>query len=156
MTAYIRVSAAALAASVGTICGIYAHHVNNNLHASVVKAGLRIADDIYVSRDPYGSRVGCTASWTGHDVVVFSDTNCPNIPGFATTPGYAPPTGDPRFGVVCALSMGDAFNIIASSGTSNSAGLLCDGIRNKGWDENPAMGDDFNNLLQETSRAVRT
>lgn len=146
MTAYIRVSAAALAASVGAICGLNAHPA-----PSTPAKAAPAAQSVF-----YAPRVGCTATWTGHDVVVFSDTNCPSIPGFATTPGYAPPTGDPRFGVVCALSMGDAFNIIASSGTSNSAGLLCNGIRNKGWDENPAMGDDFNNLLQETSRAVRT
>lgn len=145
MTAYIRVAAAATAVAVGAILGLGAHP-GNRKPTAVASAAQSLL---------YAQRVGCTLTWTGRDAVVFTDTPCLAVPGFTTVAGYAPPTGDRRFGVVCALRSGDAFNVIASRGGDDNAGLLCDAIIGKGWSEDPQMGDDFDNVIQESSRAVR-
>lgn len=146
MTAYIRVAAAATAASVGAICGLHAHPVPPGPAPAV-----QTVQSVF-----YAPRISCTLTWTGRDAVVFTSDPCTAVPGFTSLDGYAPLIGDPRFGVVCALRSGDAFDIIANRGGTNSAGLLCDALRAKGWSEDPDLGSSYNTVLQETSRVVRT
>lgn len=134
----------ALAAVIsGAALGTYNNPKVETLTTSVVKPGMNVVSDLYASQ------VRCTFTWTGGDATVFVNRTCDPTPqGFTATPGFTPPRNK-YFGVVCGLRDGDTFEIIASGGTSKDAGAICDGLTARGWDTDPALGSDFNTVLQE-------
>ncbi len=145
MTAYIRVAAAALAAATGALFGMHAKPQPRTVQFTAPKA-----QSVF-----YAPQVACTFTWVGHDVTLFTNAACQPTGAFLATDGYAPTTGNPEFGVVCALRRGDTFEIIANVGGNPNAGDLCTALLGKGWTEDPQLGADFNDTLEETSNAVR-